>query len=136
MKNVLVLCTGNSCRSIMAEGLINHFGKGRYCASSAGSFPTGYVHPKSLAILERHGIVVDKPRSKSWNELEHQNFDLLISVCDEAAGETCPAYLQDVERLHWSTPDPAKAEGSDTEIEAAFEAVYQMLKQRLEKELL
>ena len=136
MKNVLVLCTGNSCRSIMAEGLINHFGKGSYTASSAGSFPAGYVHPKSLTTLKRHGIVLDQPHSKSWNELEQQNFDLLISVCDEAAGETCPAYLQDVERLHWSTPDPAKAEGSDTEIDAAFEAVYQMLKQRLEKELL
>jgi len=136
VKNVLVLCTGNSCRSVMAEALINHMGKGKYQAFSAGSFPAGYVHPKSIATLNRHGIDAGEPRSKSWDEFTNQPLDLVITVCDEAAAESCPVFLGDYERKHWSTPDPAKAEGSEADIENAFDEAYEMLKNRIEKELL
>lgn len=136
MKNVLVLCTGNSCRSVMAEALINHLGKGRYKAVSAGSFPAGYVHPKSIETLERHGIDAGDPRSKSWDEFANQNFDLVITVCDRAASESCPVFLGKYAKKHWSTPDPAKAEGTEDEIDKAFDDAFQMLKKRIEEDLL
>ena len=136
MKNVLVLCTGNSCRSIMAEALINHLGEGRFKAVSAGSYPAGYVHPKSIETLKRHGINAENPRSKSWDDFENQNYDLVITVCDQAASESCPVFLGQYDKKHWSTPDPAKAEGTDEEIEKAFDDAFQMLKDRIEKELL
>lgn len=136
MKNVLVLCTGNSCRSIMAEALINHLGDGRLTAVSAGSFPAGYVHRKSLDTLKRHGVDAIEPRSKSWDEFSGQSFDYVITVCDEAAAESCPVFLGRCEKLHWSTPDPAKAEGSDNEIDRAFDAAFRMLRKRIENELL
>ena len=106
MKNVLVLCTGNSCRSVMAEALINQLGQGHYSAMSAGSFPAGYVHPKSIATLKRHGIDPGEPRSKSWDEFADKHLDLVITVCDQAANETCPVFLNETEKLHWSTPTP------------------------------
>lgn len=136
MKRVLVLCTGNSCRSIIAEGLINHLGKGRFAAVSAGSHPAGYVHPHSLAILKLHGIAMTATRSKSWDEFANMEIDLVITVCDEAANESCPAFLGDFEKLHWSTPDPAKVLGSETEINSAFDTTYKLLKTRIENELL
>ncbi len=136
MKRVLVLCTGNSCRSIMAEGLISALGAGRYEAVSAGSSPAGYVHPKSIETLKRHGISVSNPRSKSWDAFAGQHFDLVITVCDAAAAESCPAFLGNHQKLHWSTPDPAKATGTEEEIDAAFDAAFGMLKQRIEAELL
>lgn len=136
MKRVLVLCTGNSCRSIMAETLVNALGKGQYEAVSAGSAPAGYVHPKSIKTLKRHGLDARTPRSKSWDEFTGQHFDLVITVCDAAAAESCPAFLGKHEKLHWSTPDPAKAEGSEEAINAAFDEAFFMLKQRIEKELL
>jgi arsenate reductase len=136
MKNVLVLCTGNSCRSVIAEALINHMGEGQYKAVSAGSSPAGYVHPKSIETLERHGIDADEPRSKSWDEFANQHFDLVITVCDQAASESCPIFLGKYEKKHWSTPDPAKAKGTDDEINKAFDDAFQMLKERIEKELL
>ena len=116
MQKVLVLCTGNSCRSVMAEALFNYLGKGRYEAVSAGSFPTGYVHPKSIETLKRHGIDPGYPRSKSWDEFADWSFDLIVTVCDQAAGESCPLFPGRPKKLHWSTPDPAKATGSETEI--------------------
>ncbi len=136
MKSVLVLCTGNSCRSVMAEALINYLGEGRYKAVSAGSFPAGYVHPKSIETLERHGVNAGEPRSKSWDEFKNRNFDLVITVCDQAASESCPIFLGKCEKKHWSTPDPAQAEGMDGEIDKAFDDAFQMLKDRIEKELL
>ncbi|MBI3441501.1 MAG: arsenate reductase ArsC [Proteobacteria bacterium] len=132
MKKVLVLCTGNSCRSVIAEALINHMGKGRYSAFSAGSKPAGYVHPKSIETLKRHGIDPGAPRSKSWNEFSDQSFDLVITVCDQAAGESCPLFPGKPKKLHWSTPDPAKATGTDAEIEAAFDKAFFMLKKNIE----
>jgi len=136
MKKVLVLCTGNSCRSIIAEGIINHLGKGRFLAESAGSLPAGYIHPESLATLQRHGIDVPAARSKSWDEFGNQEFDLVITVCDQAASETCPAFLGSFEKRHWSTPDPAKVSGTAHETTAPCETTYQLLKSRVEKELL
>ena len=129
---VLVLCTGNSCRSVMAEALINALGRGRYQAWSAGSFPAGYIHPKSIETLQRHGIDPGQPHSKSWNELADQVFDLVITVCDQAAGESCPLFPGKPRKLHWSTPDPAKATGSATEIERAFDHAFFMLKNRIQ----
>jgi arsenate reductase (thioredoxin) len=129
---VLVLCTGNSCRSIMAEALMNDLGHGRYRAWSAGSHPAGYVHSKSVETLKRHGIDPGEPRSKSWNEFAEQAFDLVITVCDQAAGESCPLFPGKPKKLHWSTPDPAKATGSDAEIEAAFDEAFVLLKKRVE----
>lgn len=129
---VLVLCTGNSCRSVLAEALINHLGNGKFEAVSAGSNPAGYVHPKSIETLNRHGIDPGQPRSKSWDEFEGQSFDLVITVCDAAAAESCPVFLGKAQKLHWSTPDPAKATGTDQEIESAFDQAYSMLKERIE----
>jgi len=129
---ILVLCTGNSCRSVMAEALMNHIGKGRYQAFSAGSRPAGYVHPKSIETLKRHGIGPGQPRSKSWDEFAGQSFGLVITVCDQAAGESCPLFPGQPKKLHWSTPDPAKATGTDAEIDAAFDAAFKMLKKHIE----
>ncbi len=136
MKKLLVLCTGNSCRSIMAEALINHLGEGQYHAVSAGSFPAGYVHPRSLETLKQYGIALENPRSKSWDEFAGQEFDYVVTVCDQAASESCPVFFGQAQKLHWSTPDPAKAQGTEENINAAFDEAFTMLKQRIEKELL
>ena len=130
---VLVVCTGNSCRSIMAEALLNDLGSGRYRAWSAGSVPAGYVHPKSFETLQRQGMDPGQPRRKSWDEFAAESFDLVIKVCDQAAGETCPLFPGSPKKLHWSTPDPAKAVGSDSEIDAAFDKAFFMLKHRVEE---
>ncbi len=87
VQRVLILCTGNSCRSVMAESLFNHLGKGHYEAVSAGSFPAGYVHPKSIETLKRHGIDPGQPRSKSWDEFAEQPFDLVVTLCSSC--RTC-----------------------------------------------
>lgn len=136
MKEILVLCTGNSCRSIIAEALINNICSGRYNAVSAGSFPTGNVHSKSLETLALHNINIKNPRSKSWDEFIDTHFDLIITVCDEAAGEVCPIFPSNPKKLHWSISDPAKAEGSDNQVNTAFDEAYEMLKKRIENELL
>lgn len=132
MQRVLVLCTGNSCRSVLAEALFNQLGKGKYTAVSAGSKPAGYVHPKSIETLNRHGIDPGQPRSKTWDEFAGETFDLVVTVCDEAANESCPAFLGPAKKLHWSTPDPAKATGTDEQIMAAFDKAFFMLKDRIE----
>ncbi|TVQ82857.1 MAG: arsenate reductase ArsC [Micavibrio sp.] len=136
MKKILVLCTGNSCRSIMAEALINHLGKNRFSAESAGSFPSGIVHPKALEILERYGISKGTPQSKSWDAFSGRDFDLVITVCDQAAGESCPLFLGQPEKLHWSIPDPVIAKGTEDEIDAVFEKTFRLLKEKIEAELL
>jgi arsenate reductase len=131
-QRILVLCTGNSCRSIMAEALINQLGHGTYVASSAGSSPAGYVHPKAIDTLKRHGIDPGTPQSKSWDVFANEPFDLVITVCDQAAGESCPSFAGSPKKLHWSIPDPAKAQGAPTEIDAAFEDSFSLLKARIE----
>ena len=120
----------------MAEALINHLGEGHIQAFSAGSHPAGYIHPKSLETLQRHGIAFQNSRSKSWDEFTDQPLDVVITVCDEAASESCPNFTGDYQKLHWSTPDPAGAQGSEDEIDQAFDAAYQILRERIEKELL
>lgn len=131
MKNVLFLCTGNSCRSIMAEGLLRHYGKGAYRAFSAGSFPTGKVHPLSLATLTRHGISPLGFESKSWDGFLGLDLDLVITVCDNAAGETCPLFPGNPAKGHWSTPDPAHFKGTPEQIEAEFDRVFALLERRV-----
>ena len=136
MKNVLVLCTGNSCRSIIAEALINKLGNGDFKAVSAGSFPTGYIHPKSIETLIRHNVDPGKPRSKSWDEFIDMSFDYVITVCDQAANESCPLFLGDALKLHWSTPDPASVNTNDKEINEAFDSAFYLLQQQIKTELL
>ena len=129
--NVLFLCTGNSCRSILGEATFNHLAPEGWHAMSAGSRPTGKVHPRSLALLEREGIGTQGCHSKSWDELPVTP-DIVITVCSSAAGETCPAYLGAVLRTHWGVADPAHATGTDLEIDAAFMAAYRTLRRRIE----
>ncbi len=132
MKNVLILCTGNSCRSILGEVLLNDLSRGRYCAFSAGSNPTGQINPNALAVLKSHGHSIDGLSSKSWNDFEQQPVDLIISVCDSAAGESCPVYLGDAMRAHWGLPDPAHATGTKEQIYQAFENTYAALELRIQ----
>ncbi|MCI2808834.1 arsenate reductase ArsC [Eoetvoesiella caeni] len=129
--NVLFLCTGNSCRSILAEATFNHLAPAGWKAMSAGSQPTGQVHPRSLALLAREGISTDGYFSKSWDNLPLTP-DVVVTVCASAAGETCPAYLGPVIRTHWGVEDPAYATGTDAEIDAAFNTAYRILRCRIE----
>jgi len=131
MLKILILCTGNSCRSVLGEALINHLGKGRFQAFSAGSHPTGKVNANALATLARHGISTEGFSSQSWDEFDDKDIDIAITVCDSAAGEVCPVYLNNVVRAHWGLPDPAHVTGSPEVIEAAFEATYAALEKRI-----
>lgn len=129
--NVLFLCTGNSCRSILAEASFNHLAPAGWRAISAGSQPAGQVHPRALALLEAEGINTEALTSKSWDDLPLTP-DIVITVCASAAGETCPAYLGPALRAHWGVDDPAQASGSDTELDAAFRLAYSTLRARIE----
>ncbi|MDM5180035.1 arsenate reductase ArsC [Massilia sp. DJPM01] len=129
--NVLFLCTGNSCRSILGEATFNHLAPAGWHAMSAGSKPAGYVHPRSLALLAREGISTEGYASKSWDNLPATP-EIVITVCSSAAGETCPAYLGPVLRTHWGVEDPAHATGTEEEIDAAFMTAYQILRARIE----
>ncbi|TAN47314.1 MAG: arsenate reductase ArsC [Methylococcaceae bacterium] len=154
--NVLFLCTGNSCRSILGEATFNHLAPQGWRALSAGSKPVGTVHPRSLALLEREGIATAgysgslshtaarrlsgslsdtaarRLYSKSWNDLPVTP-DIVLSVCGNAANETCPAYLGPAVRSHWGVEDPAHVTGSEEEIDAAFMAAYRILRHRIEQ---
>ncbi|HEI8955469.1 TPA: arsenate reductase ArsC [Serratia liquefaciens] len=129
--NILFLCTGNSCRSILAEATFNALATSGHRAISAGSQPKGEVHPRSLALLRREGISTSGYYSKSWDVLPLTP-DVVITVCGNAAGETCPAYLAPAIRAHWGVEDPDKATGTEQEIEAAFEKAYRILRHRIE----
>lgn len=129
--NFLFLCTGNSCRSILAEAIFNHLAPAGWKAMSAGSKPTGQVHPRSLALLAREGIPTEGYQSKSWDALPLTP-DVVVTVCSSAAGETCPAYLGPVLRTHWGVADPAHATGTDEDIDAAFMEAYRILRARIE----
>lgn len=135
MFSILVLCTGNSARSILSESVLNEAGSGALKAYSAGSKPAGAVNPFALALLERKGISTEGARSKSWDEFADgaggPAFDLVITVCDNAAGETCPIWPGSPMTLHWSFPDPAAAEGSDADKTAAFETVFAEIEPRM-----
>ena len=132
---VLFLCTGNSARSIMAEAMLNHFGTGRFRAYSAGSHPSGRVNPLSLETLRRFGVPVEGLRSKAWEEFAAPGappIDFVITVCDNAAGETCPVWPGKPVTAHWGIDDPAAVEGSDDEKRAAFQKAARALRQRIQ----
>jgi arsenate reductase len=131
MLNVLILCTGNSCRSVLGEALINHLGKGRLTAFSAGSRPVGKVNDNALATLRRNGLPTDGYTSQSWDEFADIGIDIAITVCDQAAGEVCPIYLNSTTRAHWGLPDPAHVTGTEAQIQAAFQATYDALERRI-----
>jgi protein-tyrosine-phosphatase len=132
--NVLFLCTGNSARSIIAEVLIEHWGKGRFTGYSAGSFPKGAVHPLALDLLEARHLRTYGLRSKSWNEFARPGapaMDFVFTVCDQAAGEVCPVWPGNPVTAHWGVPDPAAVEGSEAEQRKAFRAAYLTLENRI-----
>jgi protein-tyrosine-phosphatase len=132
--NVLFLCTGNSARSIMAEALLNRFGRGRLRAFSAGSHPKGQVHPLALQLLQERGISTNGLRSKGWDEFAAAGapvMALIINVCDNAAGEVCPMWPGQPTTVHWSIQDPAAVEGSETERLRAFERAARALETRI-----
>jgi arsenate reductase len=131
MLNILIVCTGNSCRSVMGEALLNHLGRGRIKAFSAGSKPIGRINTGALATLARHGLPTEGYKSQSWDEFEDQSMDIVITVCDNAAGETCPLYLTDAVRAHWGVSDPGHVEGSEEEKIAAFEQTFATLELRV-----
>ena len=131
---VLVLCTGNSARSILGEALFNHLGEGRVRAFSAGSRPKGVPHPGALRLLGRRGIDGAAFRSKSWDEFTAPGappIDLAITVCGNAAGEACPVFLGSPLKAHWGLPDPADVTGSEAEVDAAFEETWRLLEMRV-----
>lgn len=134
MKNILFLCTGNSCRSVLAEAYMNHAGDG-WTAYSAGSTPTGDVHPMALDTLAGLGIDAGYARSKSWDEFggaDAPRMDVIVTVCDNAAGETCPVWPGHPTTYHWPFPDPAKFAGSEEDMKAHFREVFAMIKAKLD----
>jgi arsenate reductase len=133
--NVLFICTGNSARSIMAEGLLNHLGRGRFRAYSAGSHPSGIVNPLALAQLSKWHIPSDGFRSKSWDEFAAPGaprMDFVFTVCDKAAGEVCPLWPSQPMTAHWGVADPAAVEGPGDVRERAFLDAATVLKRRIE----
>ena len=132
--NVLVLCTGNSARSILGEAIVNKLGQGRFRGFSAGSHPKGAVHPSALRLLRRRGYPTEGLRSKSWDEFsgpEVPEIDIVVTVCDNAAGEVCPIWPGHPIKAHWGLPDPAGATGGEAAEDAAFEAAHDALTLRI-----
>ena len=134
-RNVLFLCTGNSARSLLAECLLERLGHGRFRGYSAGSQPKAAPHPQTLALLRELGYQTAHLRSKSWDEFAAPaapSIDLVVTVCDAAAGEACPFFAGKPAQLHWSIDDPAAVRGSEAELRAAFRRAYDALEQRIE----
>jgi len=132
--HVLFLCTGNSARSILAEALINHWGKGRFVGYSAGSRPTGRVNPVALELLKHMQLPTEGLRSKSWDEFAAPGapqLDFVFTVCDNAAGEQCPFWPGQPMTAHWGVEDPAAVEGADTEKWLAFRKAFRELENRI-----
>lgn len=133
--NVLFICTHNSARSIMAEGLLNDLGRGQFRAYSAGSQPAGAVHPRALATLERLRMPTSGFRSKDWSEFSQPDapvMDFVFTVCDKAAGEICPVWPGQPMTAHWGVPDPAALQGSAEDQDKAFWDAATMLKRRID----
>jgi arsenate reductase (thioredoxin) len=133
MKRILILCTGNSCRSIMTEALLRHHGGGQVEVASAGSKPAGFVHPVTLEVLKNSHIETEGLRSKSWDEFKGQRFDAVITVCGKAKEETCPAFLGAPVRAHWGVEDPARVDGPPSRILPEFERVYSQLERKAKR---
>jgi arsenate reductase (thioredoxin) len=132
--NVLFLCTGNSARSIMAEAILNKVGAGKFRAYSAGSQPKGHLHSETIRLLQSLGYDPAHFGCKSWHEFAKPgapSLDFVFTVCDNAAGETCPIWPGQPMTAHWGVPDPAEAKGTDAEIALAFKDAYRMLNQRI-----
>jgi arsenate reductase len=127
---ILVLCTGNSCRSILAEALFRELGGPRVAVSSAGSVPAGFVNPRTIQVLDEAGIEHGWARSKSMTEFLDQEFDHVLTVCDDAA-EACPVFPGPAVRTHWSIPDPARATGTDEEVLGIYRATLADLRGRI-----
>jgi arsenate reductase len=136
MLNILVICTGNSCRSVMGEALINSLGKGTLQAFSAGSHPIGRINTGALATLKRHNLPIEGYTSQSWEDFQDQPLDIVITVCDNAAGETCPVYLGNAIKAHWGVADPGHVDGTEEEKIAAFEKVFALLTLRVKRLLI
>ncbi len=135
--NVLILCTGNSARSVMAEAALNFapIGGGKFNAYSAGSQPTGKVHPAAIRLLQKQGIATDNLRSKSWNEFAGANapaMDFVFTVCGNAAKETCPVWPGVPVTAHWGVDDPAAVKGDEATVDKAFLDAFLILKRRIE----
>jgi arsenate reductase len=133
--NVLFLCTGNTARSVLAEGILRKLGEGRFRAYSAGSQPKGMVNPFAVKVLGNYDYPTDGYRSKSWDEFsgpEAPVMDFVVTVCDSAAGETCPFWPGQPMTAHWGIPDPAAVEGTDIEKEAAFVTAFKQMRNRIE----
>ncbi|NOQ15461.1 MAG: arsenate reductase ArsC [Methyloprofundus sp.] len=133
MYKLLFLCTGNSCRSILGEALINHLAPGRFKAYSAGSSPAGIVNPNALIELSEQGISDQIFSSQSWHDFAEIKIDMVISVCDNAAGEVCPIALQSALRAHWGLPDPAAVSSSEMAIKQAFTRTFHALDRRVDR---
>ena len=132
--NVLFLCTGNSARSILAESLLNHWGRGKFRGFSAGSFPKGQVHPFAVDLLKRMNLPAENLRSKSWDEFAAAGapaIDFVFTVCDNAAGEVCPIWPGKPMTAHWGVADPAAVEGTDMEKATAFRKAFKELETRI-----
>lgn len=133
--NVLFICTGNTARSVIAEGLMNELGQGRFRAFSAGSHPKGAVHPLALKTLAANRIPTDGFRSKSWEEFAHPDapeLHFVFTVCDQAAGEVCPVWPGQPMTAHWGMPDPAAVEGDEQVKEKAFLDTFITMKRRIQ----
>ena len=135
MKNVLILCTGNSARSILAEAIFNRESRGRFTAYSAGSHPNGRVHPFALELLQREGFDTAGLRSKNWDEFaapDAPRMDFIFTVCDNAAGEVCPIWPGHPMTAHWGIADPAAVDGDDAKKRHAFLLALQQLQRRID----
>src|SRR5205814_1007636 len=135
VKSVLFLCTGNSARSILAEAYLNHAGRGRFCAYSAGSRPGGRVNPFALELLAKRNLATSDLRSKSWDEFAAPGapkMDFIFTVCDSAAAEVCPIWPGHPTSAHWGVPDPAAVEGTDQQKRHAFEQAFSALARRID----
>lgn len=129
---ILYICTHNRCRSILSEAITNQISKGNLIAFSAGSQPVGEVHPLSLKYLAEKGISTESLKSQSWDDFEAEHPDIVVTVCDSAAAETCPVWFGDTVKIHWGLPDPSKLTGSEEDIRDAFYSVMHTIEQRVQ----